>query len=205
MEALKRIYLGLPPRPARPGAGRARGLGARAAAAAARPDGGVAALEARLWGGFSRPALAGLEALLADPATPPRAAGAAALVLARWHGAAGAPETALDLARLARDRSPALARDRRQALIEAQLLDRTGRRAEARALIDARIRGFDVSAALLRANTLDDDAARLAAVNAVLARSGLSGIAMRDPGRPSRSTTCAARPGPGPRPGRWSR
>ena len=146
--------------------------------------GGVAALEARLWGGFSRPALAGLEALLADPATPPRAAGAAALALARWHGAACATDTALDLARAARVRNPALARDRRQALIETQLLDRTGLRAEARALIDARVRGFDVSAALLRANTLDDDAARLAAVNAVLARSGLSGIALRDPSAP---------------------
>jgi glycosyltransferase involved in cell wall biosynthesis len=146
--------------------------------------GGVAALETRLWGGFSRPALAGLEALLADPASPPRAAGAAALLLARWHGAAGATRTSLDLARLARDRSPALARDRRQAMIEAQLLDRTGRRDEARALIDARIRGFDVSAALLRANTLDEDAARLAAVNAVLSRSGLSGIAARDASAP---------------------
>ena len=54
--------------------------------------GGVAALEARLWGGFSRPALAGLEALLADPATPPRAAGAAALVagpVARRRGRDG--------------------------------------------------------------------------------------------------------------------
>ena len=118
------------------------------------------------------------------PATPPRAASAASLVLARWHGAAGGMETALDLARAAGVRNPALAHDRRQALIEAQLLDRTGRRAEARALIDARIRGFDVSAALLRANTLEDDAARLAAVNAVLTRSGLSDIALRDPSAP---------------------
>ena len=184
MEKLKRIYLGLP-----------TGLRAQVPVSIenwARDrllplfdrTGRGAALEARLWGGFSRPALAGLAALLADPATPPRAAGAAALALARWHGAAGAPETALDLARSARVRNPALARDRRQALIEAQLLDRTGLRAEARALIDARVRGFDVSAALLRANTLDEDAARLTAVNAVLARSGLSGIAPRNPGRP---------------------
>ncbi len=146
--------------------------------------GGVAALETRLWGGFSRPALAGLEALLAAPATPPRAAGAAALALARWHGTAGAQETALDFARMARERNPALARDRRQVLIEAQLLDRIGRRDAARALIDARIRSFDVSAALLRANTLDDDVARLAAINAVLARSGLSGLTLRDPSAP---------------------
>ena len=184
MEAFKRIYLGMPPGlRARVPVGmevwaRDRLLPRLAGTTPAR------ALEARLWGGFSRPALAGLAALLADPATPPRAAGAAALALARWHGAAGATDTALDLARAARVRNPALARDRRQALIEAQLLDRTGRSAEARALIDARVRVFDVSAALLRSNTLDDDAARLAAINAVLARSGLSGIAPRDASAP---------------------
>ena len=197
MEALKRIYLGLPPGlRARVPAGFEDWARARLLSLLDR-TGGVAALEARLWGGFSRPALEGLAALLADPAAPPRAAGAAALALARWHGAAGDPETALDLARTARDRNPALARDRRQVLIEAQLLDRTGRRAEARSLIDARIRGFDASAALLRANTLDGDAARLAAVNAVLARSGLSGIALRDPSAPLSLDNLrgAARPG----------
>ena len=139
--------------------------------------GPVAALEDRLWGGFSRPARAGLEALLA---ADPRTAAAAALALARWHGARGEPEAALALARAARD--PAF-RDRRQFMLEALFLAQAGRGAEARALIDARVRGFDASAALLRAGTLDDDA-HLAALNAVLARCGLGPLALRDSDAP---------------------
>jgi glycosyltransferase involved in cell wall biosynthesis len=157
----------------------------------------VAELEHRLWGGFSRPARAGLEALL-GPATPPRTAAAAALALARWSGVDD-PEAALALAQAARARRPALARDRRQFMLEALFLARTGQGAAARALLETRVR-FDASAALLAAGTLDDGP-RLAALNALLARFGLGPLARRDDGPLSLDnlrgvTACARRDGP---------
>lgn len=150
--------------------------------------GPVTPIEDRLWGGFSRPARAELAALLAAPGTPPRTAAEAALALARWHGTAGEDADALALAREARERDRGLDGDRRQYLLEALLLCRLGRRAEARALLDGR-RGFDVSAALMRANLPDpaDPAAeveRLEAINAVFRRFGLAPVGKRDPAAP---------------------
>jgi glycosyltransferase involved in cell wall biosynthesis len=147
----------------------------------------VPGLELRLWGGFSRSAGAELAALTEAADAPPRAAAEAALALARWHGAAGDFGTALGLAGEARRRCPRLAADRRHYLLEALFLCRTGRGAEARALLDTRARGFDPAASLLRADSWDPVAEPervLAEVNAVFRRFGLSGIARRDPAAP---------------------
>ena len=137
MERLKSAYLTLPP-----------GLRARVPIGLEdwarfrllprfRATGPAAALEARLWGGFSRAAAEGLAALADGPGTRPQDAGEAALALARWHGAAGEPAQHSPGRGGPRPR-PALGRDRRQVLLEAQFLARLGRAAEARALLDAR-------------------------------------------------------------------
>lgn len=151
----------------------------------AGPAGG---LEARLWGGFSRPALAALAALAEDPAAPPRSAAAAAMALARWHGATGDPAAALARLRQGRARLPALGRRRDARLLEILFLCRAGAAAEARACLDAAdadgiLRAGDISAALMRANVETGAAARLAAVNRALAARGLSALAQRDPAR----------------------
>ena len=190
MERLKAAYLTLPP-----------GLRARVPIGLEdwararllprfRSTGPAAALEARLWGGFSRAALAGLAAL-ADGSggdARPRDAAEAALALARWLGAAGDFPAALARARQARALWPRLGGDRRQFLLEAQFLARLGRVEETRALLDARARGFDVSAELLRATSWNpvvagpagDPDRALAALNALLARFGLGALARRD-------------------------
>ena len=163
-----------------------------------RSTGPAATLEAKLWGGFSRAARAELAALADAPGSRRRDAAEAALALARWHGAA-AVEPADFAAALARSRQaralrPALARDRRQRLLEAQFLLRLGRAPEARALLAPGRTGAgrgDVSAGLLRATAWNpavaadgDPEAALAALNAVLAAGGLSPLARRDAAAP---------------------
>ncbi len=106
MERLKKIYLGLPPGlrarvpPGMETWARERLLPRLQRRARAQ------ALEARLWGGFSRDARVDLAALAADPATGSAAAAEAALALMRWHGAAGETEAALDWAKRARRAVP---------------------------------------------------------------------------------------------------
>jgi hypothetical protein len=168
------------------------------------------ALEAKLWGGFSRPALAGLRALADDPRARPREAAEAALALARWEGAQGAVGAALALVARAAERDPKFARDRRHYLLEALLLGWAGRGPEARALLAARGAGrpFDPAASLVLANAWAPDAyapgedpaaaaaARLAALDAVFAHFGLAGVGPRDPGRPLGLDNLAGAAGP---------
>ncbi|HYN46967.1 MAG TPA: glycosyltransferase family A protein, partial [Allosphingosinicella sp.] len=198
VEILKKIYKRLPPRlrgaiPAGldlwlrdrllPGAG------------LRKPSGRVQVLESKLWGGYSRKALADLEALVGAPKTGVNTAVAGALALARWHALAGDFETALDLIRFMRERQPARARDREQYLREALFLCRLGRAPEARALLEDRLRRapFDVSAELMMANAWNPaagapepvalaEAQILARINAAFAHFGLGAIAKHDPG-----------------------
>ncbi len=203
MERLKKIYLGLPPGlrarvpPGMETWARERLLPRLQRRARAQ------ALEARLWGGFSRDARVDLAALAADPATGSAAAAEAALALMRWHGAAGETEAALDWAKRARRRRPALARDRRQVLPEALLLCRLGRGAEARGLIETA--GLaDAAARLARATSWglaaggpEADAGRvLAEVNAVLGDAGLAPLSRRDPAAPPGLDNLATAPLP---------
>jgi len=203
MEQLKRIYLGLPPGlrarvpPGFEDWARLRLLPRLQRRARAQ------ALEARLWGGFSRDARAGLAALADDPAAGRAERAEAALALMRWHGAAGEHGAALDRVRQARNCRPALARDRRAVLPEALLLCRLGRGAEARALIAAA--GLDDAAArLARATSWGAAAGRapadadrvLAEVNAVLARAGLAALRRRDPAAPPGLDNLATAPLP---------
>ena len=185
MERLKRLYLGLPPALRGAVPGRLEAWARDRLLPALDRTRGARGLEDKLWGGFSRPARAGLAALMADPAAPPREAAAAALALARWYGATGDFEAALACVVAARHRRPGLARDRRQQLLEALFLTRLGRVAEARALLS----GAGSSVAFLRANTCNpavagtsgDAAAALAEINAVFRRFGLTEIARADP------------------------
>jgi hypothetical protein len=165
-------------------------------------------LEALLWGGFSRAARAELGALAADPAAPGREAAAAALALARWHGAAGDFAAALDAVEIARARTRRLGRDRRHYLLEAMFLLRLGRAAEARRLLEVRAGRFDPSAELLRATAwnpaVDEagDAERaLGHLNGILARAGLSPLVCRDPAAPLGFDTLAGTARPGSRRG----
>lgn len=140
--------------------------------------GPVGGLEARLWGGFSQPARAELLAIADDPAAPARHRVAAAMALARWHGAADEPELALARLRAAGAALPALGRRREARLLEALFLCQSGREAEARdVLAAARLRDTDMSAALLRVTAETDPVARFAALNRAMARAGLSGLA----------------------------
>ena len=186
MESLKKAYLGLPP-----------ALRRRVPVALelwvydrllARARGRPRELETKLWGGFSRSALAELAAL-ADG--PPRPAAEAALILAGWHGARGEFEAALAHVVRMREIVPSMARDRRQVMLEALFLCRLGRGPEARARLAADATR-DVSGALMRANSWSpaasggpaDEAERLAGLNAVFRRFGLVPLAPRDPGAP---------------------
>lgn len=151
-------------------------------------------LEARLWAGFSETALPALEDLAARGA-PPREAANAALALARWHGARGDFALALGAVTGARRHLPALARDRKQYLLEALFLARLARVEEARALLSARRTGSarrDTSLPWVAATLWNPalsgearDAERaLAEINAGLARFGVSPVTRADPEGP---------------------
>lgn len=143
--------------------------------------GPVGSLDARLWGGFSQPAEAELRAIAGDPATPVRHRVEAELALARWHGAFGAPELALDRLRAAHGLLPALGRQRESRLLEVLFLCQAGREPEARAILGAmHLPERDMSGALLRVTAETDPAERLKALNRALAGAGLTGLAARD-------------------------
>ncbi|MCP4386311.1 MAG: glycosyltransferase [Hyphomicrobiales bacterium] len=122
--------------------------------------------EKRLWGGFSSDALADLTAMESDKEKPRRGA-KAAYALARWFASKGEFQAALVHIVKMRELDSAIARDRRQHLLEALLLCRLGRAIEARTLLESvtQREPFDPSAALVLANTWnravvgsDDDA-----------------------------------------------
>lgn len=214
IETLKTIYKRLPPRvrgaiPAdlelwlRNRLLPAGGLG--------KPSGRVQILETKLWGGYSRRALADLEALLGDPATGANTAAAAGQALARWHTFHGDYDTALVLIRAIRERQPARGRHREHYLREAQLLCRLGRGTEARALLQDRMRRqpFDVSAMLTLANSWNPaagapepaavaEAEMLARINAAFAAYDLAPIGKHDAAAPlSLDNLRGLDPGPG--------
>lgn len=165
----------------------------RLVAAPVETGGPTRGLQSKLWGGFSRTALAELERIRVSFDSEPRDAARAAWILARWAAAQGDHAAALENIILMRLADPATASDPRQYLQEAKYLTLTGRPAEARALLDARTAGgeFDPSAALLRASTFvvaggdgPDEAAALEEINSIYRHFGLAEIVKRDPARP---------------------
>ena len=169
-----------------------------------RGVGRVRAIENRLWGGFSRSALADLEALTASEEATPAIRAQAHWTLARWHAAQGAYAAALDSIVLAREANPSGIAEKRQFLPEAKYLCLLGRPAEARALLDARTADapFDSSVELMRASSHaveGDETRALAAINGVFGRYGLIPIGKRDGARPLSIDNLAAAAAP-PRP-----
>ena len=162
----------------------------------------VRAIENRLWGGFSRSALAELEAIKQSQG-PRRTLAQAGWTLARWHSTRSDYAAAYDNIVFASEAHPAGAREKRQFLPEAKFLCLLGRPEEARTLLDTRAaEGLDPSIALMRASAYaleGDERAALAEINAVFRSFGLVPIGKRDPGRPLSIDNLAAAEAP-PRP-----
>jgi glycosyltransferase involved in cell wall biosynthesis len=181
----------------------------RAAALRAGPA-RAAGLETRLWGGFSKAALQGLEALAEEGRG--KEAAQAAWILSRWHAAHGDFATALTWIVAMREIHPPAALHRRQFALEALYLGQTGRGAEARALIAERLgpRAPDPSLSLILAGSWraaggdaqgpQSDTAALRHINAVFRRFGLQEVVRRDPDR-LLSLDNLRGTAPGPRPG----
>ena len=150
-------------------------------------------LDDRLWGGFSRQALADLGALAAAPGAGARAE--AEWSLARWFAADQDFERAYGhLARM-RMADPEQAKERRYVLLEADCLLRLGAPERARDLLDRTLAASPDSddLCLVMANTYrppgaagspETDGIRLGWVNRIYAAAGLAGLRLREPSRP---------------------
>lgn len=159
-------------------------------------SGGIQGLEDKLWGGYSRSAIADLQAIKADAAAARSHRGEACFSLARWHASQKDYVAALDEMAAGRAFAPWRAGLKRHYLPEALWLCHVGRTADARELIARRnfLGRFDSSVELVLANTwnaalcpdkaLSDDGKVLDHVNAVFRRFGLSPLAKRDPNQP---------------------
>ena len=147
------------------------------------------ALEQRLWGGFSRRALAELEAIARGDA--PALAAEAAYVLAGWRAAGGDLDTALV------DLEPTLQTSKVKVahlLLKTYCLTLLGRKAEARLVVEGALARFpnNISVQLALANTVTDDETRLAYINLVLEASHLAPLRKADPARPLNVDNLAA-------------
>jgi tetratricopeptide (TPR) repeat protein len=162
-------------------------------------DDRVGQLEQKLWGGFSAPATAELEALRQHKRTPRRQAAVASLVLARFYAAGSDYERALECLAFGRSRARAFRRDKKVRLIGIHCLLGLGRWAEARrmaeqALADGKDSDGCLNAALAsvaiadgRANAVAANAAMerwFACLSRPLLSAELAGLALRDPTRP---------------------
>lgn len=159
----------------------------------------AAALDHRLWGGFSTPARADLEALLQHPATSPAGAARAAWALARWHFAQGDTERALERVTLARLADRANPNRKAQTLLESDCLVALARREAARAVIAhacERERARNPHLMLAMANTCapEDEAGRLEWINRVLADEGIAPVGKADPDAPLELANLATAP-----------
>ncbi len=154
----------------------------------------IRTIEGQLWGGFSQRALAEIETILAGAPPLSRLAASASRARARWYGARGDAAAALADLHRASKLWPAFGNGSEQAVLEAWLLGLLGEGPAARARLGnatAR-RPFETAAMLAWANSWNpilvgdegSETAVLAAVNAVFARFGLTGITQRDPARP---------------------
>ncbi|MGE0742046.1 MAG: FkbM family methyltransferase [Hyphomonadaceae bacterium] len=139
--------------------------------------------EANLWGGFSRHALAELEAIKLSSDASKREIGDAAWTLASWYAAEGALERAHENLKIMRGvaKRPTPAR----VLLEAFCLTQLGKRDAARPLLEevAAEQPDNLDVKLALANALPDDAARLALINDVYARFELAPVRKADAGK----------------------
>jgi glycosyltransferase involved in cell wall biosynthesis len=153
------------------------------------------ALEAKLWGGFSRYALKDLELLKRSPRSDPVEVYHSAWVLARWYAAEKKYELAYEnsvLMRLANPRKKRMGL--RQVLLEADCLTRIGEPEAAREILMSALhqRPNETNICLAMANTYaplyssgdrEGDAIRLAWINRIYAEANLLPIAKADPNR----------------------
>jgi FkbM family methyltransferase len=163
-------------------------------------------LEAKLWGGFSRRALAELEALRTAPGADPRLVAEASWVIARWQAAEG--DTAAALENVVRMRSADTTKRTtlRCTLLEADCLVRLGRAAEARARIEEALGRAPGRPDLLfaMANTYRatgsgntgpaDEARRLDWINRIYIDAGLAPLVKHDPALPLAIANLATAP-----------
>lgn len=182
---------GLAPEPKKPGNGATRA---------------VLQLEAKLWGGFSRRALADLEALRTAPGTDPRLVAEASWVLARWQAAEGDTAAALENVVRMRHADPTKRTTLRCTLLEADCLVRLGRAAEARARIEETLGRASGKPDLLlaMANTYRaagdgppdpaDEARRLDWINRIYTGAGLAALVKHDPALPLAIANLATAP-----------
>lgn len=170
-------------------------------------------LSGRLWGGFSADAAAELSRLAATEATPAAERAGAHFVLSTFYVSLGDHARALQHAEAMARFAPAKRRLGRQLLLEADCLQVLGRKDEARALLERALdqAPFDHHLRLVLANTwasfegpraTDDDEARLAEVNRIYTKAGLSLLAKRNSGQPlsldNLGAVAASRSAPGP-------
>lgn len=166
------------------------------AAPAPKPSGSAARgpaalLEEKLWGGFSGPALAELEALKTAASTPRVESSEAGWALARWHAAHGDFVQAYSDVLWMRTANPTKALTMRCMLLEADCLIRRGDGDDARVLLRRGLRKKPDSSdlCLAMANTFagegpDGDTERLDWINRIYATVGLAPLALHDATRP---------------------
>jgi glycosyltransferase involved in cell wall biosynthesis len=156
-----------------------------------KPRSKAAALERKLWAGFSRPALREIERLKRTSSKSDRVD--AAWALAKWFAAHGDYRRSLDQIALLHAIDAAHSQTKQVALLEAEALVQVGQEREARQRIasaQSRLVGFDADLCLAFANTLatdpEPDASihRLGWINRVFLEEGLAPIALRNPDSP---------------------
>ena len=146
-------------------------------------------LEDRLWGGFSRYALAELEALKRSRSSDPVEVAAAARALAGWYTAENDFRRGKENAALARSLTKGKA-GREHALVEAHCLVRMGRGADARKVLAPLLAKYpdDPNVLLAMANSYvgsggdgASDGIRLSWINRIYEKAGLLPLAKADP------------------------
>ena len=150
----------------------------------------------KLWGGFSRYALADLEELKSSVCAAPRERSMASWYLARWYAFQQDYTRALDCVVFARVIDPSAPSKKDQILLEVDCLLRMRHIQEAREILDRELEngGADADFYLAYANTYvsadgsangpESDAVRLEWINRIYTERGLLPIAKADPLRP---------------------
>jgi glycosyltransferase involved in cell wall biosynthesis len=143
-------------------------------------------LEQRLWAGFSRPALAELDAIATDATAHPSERFSAAWALARWHESHGNIAGAARYLTRLEQAPPSFLTHPGPVLLRAELLSHAGLTREAAALLDAEMasRGELADLLLARANVCNAEDERLQWMNRCYASAHLAMLRKVDDGLP---------------------
>ena len=155
-------------------------------ASAVRRSNASAAMETKLWSGFSVPALQALHQMIRAPEPADRYGAASAL--ARWYVSTGEYARALEFIETRRTIGRSRIDSRETALLEAECLLALGEWKEARATLKRAMRLFgeaDADLCLALANAAETDADRLAYINRPFLDHGLAPVRMREGARPA--------------------